>query len=133
VTTTGSKRILIVDDDAAVVGMLGAFFNEASEPYEIDTAANGAEALSAIGRQRPDVVLLDFTMPGMDGLSVLKLIRNLDSRIRVIMLTGGDCCADALRNGAFAYIPKPINVQYVEHLVGAALEPPRPLGLGHRR
>lgn len=127
-----SKRILIVDDDAAIVGMLGTFFHESQEPYEVDTAANGAEALSAIGLHRPDVILLDFTMPGMDGLSVLKLIRNLDSRIRVIMLTGGDCCADALRNGAFAYIPKPLNVQYIEHLVGAALEPARPLALGRR-
>jgi two-component system, NtrC family, C4-dicarboxylate transport response regulator DctD len=74
----------------------------------------------------PAVCQLDVTMPGADGVTVLKEIRMIDRTIPVIMVTGADdpgIMADALNNGAIAYIGKPFDLRYVENLVALALQP----------
>jgi DNA-binding response OmpR family regulator len=118
------KRILIVDDDPAIVGLLSVVLEYAQEPYAVGTASNGGEALQSISGQRPDLVLLDLSLPDMNGLEVLQRIRQTDPSISVIMMTGAvddTASVDALRGGAFAYVPKPFNVQHIEHLVASAL------------
>jgi DNA-binding NtrC family response regulator len=114
------KRILIVDDDPEVVEVLRCFFERTPEDYTVQTAMNGKDALAALLLRTPDLVLLDINMPGMSGLEVMK---HIDHHVAVIMVTGNvdSTPAEALKLGAFAYIPKPFDLAYVEQLVPLAL------------
>ena len=117
----GRPRVLIVDDERQVAELL----QECVGPdYAAEIALRGADALAAARRARPDVVLLDVNMPGMSGVEVLHELRTLDATIPVIMVTATpdhSAVAEALRLGAFSYIPKPFSVKYIKHLVAAAL------------
>lgn len=125
-------RVLVIDDDPAIIQLLSSFFEVDKEDYVVDTALNGEKGLAALMAHRPDVVLLDISMPGMSGLEVLKRIRGIDASIPVIMVTAAphQATSEALKNGAFAYIPKPFDFRYIDHLVRLATErssskPPR--------
>ena len=128
ITTTAraTKTVLIVDDDQAIVRMLkealGLFRHQ--HAYKIETAGDGADALAALHRDQFDLVLLDMYMPRMTGLELLAQMRHLKLQTPVLMLTGNDdarTAADALASGIFAYIPKPFDLQHLEHLVSLAL------------
>jgi CheY-like chemotaxis protein len=116
----GPKKILIVDDDPGVVEVLKCFFEKTPDDYTVQTATNGEDALAAVLLSTPDLVLLDINMPGMSGIEVMK---HIDHQIAVIMVTGNvdSTPAEALKLGAFAYIPKPFDLAYVEQLVPLAL------------
>jgi DNA-binding response OmpR family regulator len=125
-----SPRILIVDDDPAhreaIHDYLVARYGD--QDYAIESAADGAEAMMAVLRARPDVVILDVVMPGMSGTEVLKLIRASDPTIAVIMLTGQSdarVAGETLTLGAVAYAPKPVNFRYLDHLLATVLDRPR--------
>lgn len=81
-------RILIVDDEAPILEVLRACFSDGR--FEVMTAEHGADAVMIAHAHRPDAVLLDILMPGMDGVKVLRHIRTMDSSIPVVMLTGAD-------------------------------------------
>jgi DNA-binding NtrC family response regulator len=86
----------------------------------VETALNGADALAAVRRVRPDVVFLDITMPRMSGIEVLKEIKTIDPTIVVIMVTANEhvaLAAEAIKNGAVAYVPKPFDLRYLDHIV----------------
>ncbi len=115
-------HILIVDDEAPVLDVLSEYF--ATQGYTVDTAANGVDALSAVQRLRPDLVLLDVRMPGMDGLEVLRKLRELDKRLAVIMVTANEDVAlarETLKIGAFDYVSKPFDFRYLDRAVAAGL------------
>ena len=115
-------RILVVVDEPDLLDMLTAYF--LTSKYEVDTATNGFDALAVVAKQRPDVVLLDIHMPGMNGIEALKEIMKIDQSIAVIMVTGNNQLAitvDAIRNGAFGYVPKPFDFRYLDHLIAAGL------------
>jgi DNA-binding response OmpR family regulator len=116
--------VLIIDDDPAIIQLLSSFFEGDPEGYRVDAALSGEMGLTAFNAHRPDVVLLDISMPGMNGLEVLKRIRLVDASIPVIMVTAAphQATSEALRNGAFAYIPKPFDFQYIDHLVRLATD-----------
>jgi len=121
---TPGTRILIVDDALDLLDMLMAYF--LASKYEVETATNGTDALIAIARQRPDVVLLDINMPGMNGIEALKEIMKIDQSIAVIMVTGNSqlpVTVEAIRNGAFGYVPKPFDLRYLDHLIAVSLAP----------
>ena len=102
-------HVLIVDDDAELRGMLGEYL--ANEQIEVDTAADGVAALRLLERQRPDLVLLDVTMPGMNGFDVLRRMRE-KWPVPVLMLTARDDVVDrvfGLELGADDYLTKPFN------------------------
>ena len=120
------KRLLIVDDEPLIVEVLTEHFKSR---FEIDTASNGTDALTAVLRARPDVVLLDINMPRMNGVEVLKDIKKIDESIPVIMVTANEqiaLAADALKTGAFGYVPKPFDFRYLDHLLATIFERPRP-------
>jgi DNA-binding NtrC family response regulator len=118
----GTRRLLIVDDEPLILEVLSEHF---SPEYVVDTALNGADALGAILRARPDVVMLDINMPRMNGVEVLKDIKQIDDSIAVIMVTANEqvaMAAEALRNGAFGYVPKPFDFRYLDHMLAAILD-----------
>jgi len=111
-------RILVVDDIAEMRITLGTFLKK--KGFNVKEAANGEQALMEIKMQKPKIVLCDERMPGMDGLMVLKKIKELDKSIKVVMLTAiedEDIIKEAKRLGACDYLTKPCNLTEVEALV----------------
>lgn len=100
-------RILVVDDDEALAEMIGIVLR--NDEYEPVFCHDGAQALDAFRRARPDLVLLDLMLPGLDGIEICRLIR-AESDVPVIMLTAKSDTADVVRGleaGADDYVPKP--------------------------
>jgi two-component system response regulator MprA len=100
-------RILLVDDDVHLIPLLQRGL--AYEGFEVYTAMDGEAGLSAVNQHQPHLVLLDITMPGLDGFEVCRRLRRQDD-IAIIMLTARDEVTDkvsALNLGADDYIPKP--------------------------
>jgi DNA-binding NtrC family response regulator len=121
---SGRRRLLIVDDEPLILEVLSEHFKT---DYEIETALNGADALGAIVRTRPDVVLLDINMPRMNGVEVLKDIKQIDDSIAVIMVTANEqvaLAAEALKSGAFGYVPKPFDFRYLNHMLATIFDQP---------
>jgi two-component system response regulator MprA len=99
--------VLIADDDRKIIDMLRRTL--AYEGYHVVTAADGLEALAQAQTQRPDIVILDWLMPGLDGIEVARRIREADS-IPILMLTARDAIEDrvqGLDSGADDYLVKP--------------------------
>lgn len=115
--------ILIVDDDAGVLDVLREHVTRMG--YAVQTASDGEAALSAVLLQRPDLVILDLRMPGMNGFDVLKEIREIDDTIPVMMVSG-ECdhtvIGETLKRAVFAFVPKPIDARYLHHLVAAIVD-----------
>lgn len=102
-------KVLIVDDEEIVCrsyvrSLAGARCN-------VQVAWNGEEALYALEQQRFDLVLLDLRMPGMDGMAVLKTIKQTWPETQVVIITGYpniDTAKEAVRLGAYGYLAKPV-------------------------
>ena len=118
------RRILIVDDEPLITEVLGEHFRG---DFDVETALSGTDALTAIVRQRPDLVLLDINMPRMNGVEVLRDLKKIDDSITVIMVTANEqvaLAAEALKLGAFGYIPKPFDFRYLDHMVATLFDRP---------
>src|SRR6185295_18142838 len=95
-------RILVVDDEAPVREVLAEYF--ATEGYTVETSGSGVEALTAVRDGHADLVLLDVRMPGLDGVQVLRRIREFDGHVPVIMVTANEdvtLAKETLKLGAF--------------------------------
>ncbi|HEY3067336.1 MAG TPA: response regulator [Methylomirabilota bacterium] len=115
-------RLLIVDDETPVLDVLREYFE--GQGYHVETANSGLDALAAIGRQVPDLVLLDMRMPGIDGLETLRRIHALSATLPVIMVTANEdvgLARETLKMGAFDYVAKPFDFTYLERAVSAGL------------
>jgi two-component system response regulator ResD len=116
-----SDRVLIVDDEPIVREILGRYL--ARSGYEVETAADGEQALTAIETTSPDLVLLDLMLPGLDGLEVFSRIRDRGPT-PVIMLTAKGEEADrvvGLEMGADDYVTKPFSPREVVARVRSVL------------
>jgi two-component system response regulator MprA len=105
-----AARILIIEDDEAILAFLRRGLGY--EGYEIDTAENGQKGLALAGGNRPDLVVLDWMLPGMDGLEVCKRLRTM-GKIPILMLTAKDSVNDRVQGldaGADDYMVKPFNL-----------------------
>ncbi len=108
------KKVLIVDDEPDFCDALRDFLR--SRGFEVAIALSGEEALPAYMREKPDVVLLDIRMPGMDGLETLRELKVLDQGANVIMVTAIDddeIVMQATAEGALDYIIKPVDHYYL--------------------
>ena len=111
VTDTTSARILVAEDDRAVRESLVRALQ--LEGYTVAASKNGAEALEAIRQAEPDVLLLDVSMPIVDGLTVCRVLRAEASKLPVLMLTARTETSDrvaGLDAGADDYLPKPYDL-----------------------
>ena len=104
-----NHKILIADDEPEIRNLLRLYLE--NEKYDVIEAENGNEALRLVSEQKPDLVLLDIMMPGMDGYQVLKAIR-VDNNVPVIIISAKDEDSQkilGLNLGADDYIAKPFN------------------------
>jgi CheY-like chemotaxis protein len=116
------KRILVVDDEPELLCSLKEHFQG---QYDVDTASSGAAAIERFVRQRPDIVFLDVNMQGISGLELLKLFKQSDASIPIIVVTADTeipVAEECLKQGAFSYVPKPFNLAYVDHMAAVAAE-----------
>src|SRR5438067_3763736 len=100
--------VLVVDDDPPIRRMLERTF--AAEGYRVEAAAGGGEALAAVERSVPDLLVLDVAMPGVDGLAVCRRLRSRGLAVPILLLTARDAVPDrvaGLDAGADDYLVKP--------------------------
>ncbi len=119
-----NKTVLIVDDDEALVASLGAGLSD--EGYSVVSAYDGEQGLVRFKQESPDLVILDLILPGIDGMSVCRMIRR-SSPVPVIMLTAKKDELDkivGLEIGADDYITKPFSFREILARVKSALRRP---------
>jgi two-component system response regulator MprA len=107
-----SERVLVVDDDVLVRRMLTRSLT--AEGFEVEGAGDGGAALASVERSAPDLVVLDVTMPGVDGLAVCRRLRSKGMSGSILMLTARDAVADrvaGLEAGADDYLVKPFAME----------------------
>ena len=111
-------KVLVVDDELPICGLLYEFLSH--QGFQVTTATNGEEALSKFKNERTHVVLLDIKMPGMNGMDVLRKIKEIDSGTGVIIISAfGDASTvqEALRRGANHYMDKPIELDRLREIL----------------
>jgi len=112
-------KILVIDDEKPTLSMFRLFLD--AYGYTVYTAENGTEGLAIFQKEKPEIVLTDIKMPGIDGLAVLQQIKEIDPNAAVIVITGhGDTALaeQAVALDAVDFINKPIKKEALE----AALE-----------
>lgn len=118
-----TKKILIADDEKNMIWALKKAFK--NEDYKIITAANGIEAVEKATSHTPELVLLDFKMPKLNGLEALKKIKEIDPKISIIMMTAHgtmESAIEAMKNGAIDYISKPFDIEDLKLQIRKALD-----------
>jgi DNA-binding NtrC family response regulator len=114
--------ILVVDDEFSVRDSLYNWFK--NEGYRVDTAENGMEALRKLQENRWDIALVDIKMPGMDGMELQRHIKRIDSTIILIIITAYatvDTAVEAMKEGAYDYVSKPIDPDKLTILIRNAV------------
>jgi two-component system nitrogen regulation response regulator GlnG len=117
-------HVLLIDDDPVVVPeqVRRAF---PGPRYRVVVADTGAEGISRVRAEQPDVILLDLRLPDQTGLEVYEQLRKIDARIPVIFITlakAADAAIEAMRQGAYDYLFKPLDLRQLQRVVGEALD-----------
>ena len=118
-----SARILVVDDEDIVVRSCVRILGEGG--YQTDSAADGWEALKKVEENDYDLMILDIMMPKLDGMEVLRRMKEAHPDVDVVMVTGLseiETAVKAIKLGAFDYLPKPFDPEELMHVVERALE-----------
>ena len=121
--TSVREKILIVDDDEGTRRRLGTVL--AKEGLNPLSAADGAQALDIIERERPEIILTDLRMPNIDGMELLHSVKSSAPLTQVILMTAhgdDDLAIHALRGGALDYLRKPIDLDQLLISIGRARE-----------
>ena len=118
-----SGTVLVVDDERTLARAVKAFLQESG--YEAEVAGNAEEALGLLETLRPDVVFSDVRLPGMDGIELLRRIREFDPAIPVVIMTAYgtiEGAVQAVKLGAFDYLKKPVDLEELKLLADRARE-----------
>ena len=116
-------RILIVDDEQGIRELLISEFSKFG--YELFSAVNGEDAILQLQSEKVDVIITDMKMPKVDGLDLLKFVKEHTPETEVIIITGYatvENALDTMRNGAYDFIQKPFNIDELSALVEKAME-----------
>ncbi len=114
-----SRAILIIDDEQTLARNLAVYLERLG--YEVRTCGTAEEGLAAYAEFRPDVVLLDHNLPGMNGLDALIRMRSMDAAACVVMMTGFggvELAVNAMKQGAADYLSKPLALSGVKLVIG---------------
>jgi DNA-binding NtrC family response regulator len=121
---TVKKRIYVVDDEPKIGVMFAKVLTR--EGYDVRSFVNAANMLEALnGADRPDLVVTDLMMPGMDGIEMMQVVRSRKLSVPVIIMTAHSSvqtAVEAMRLGAFHYLQKPINLEEMKALINKALK-----------
>jgi len=121
-----ARKILVVDDEP---GVLDYFSRLLAEPeYEMHGATGGQEALDKLGGNGFDMLILDLVMPGMDGMEVLRKVRETDKDLIVLIITGypsEETTRESLDSGCIDYVHKPFDHEEIKNLIKDAFETKR--------
>ena len=119
----GMETILIVDDEAPQRKVLAGFLSK--KGFQVEAAGNAAEGIAIFEKDRVDLVLTDYRMPGGTGLDVLLAVRRINPNVPLILITAYgsiDGAVEAMQDGAFDYITKPINLKRLEQAIRRGLQ-----------
>jgi len=122
-TRKGAFTVLVVDDDHLVLELLQEYLKD--EEYQVLTAGSGEEGISKIRSVRVDIALIDYKMPGMDGLETIEKMTESDPETVTILMTGFptiDSSIKAMKLGASNYILKPFKLEEVKLAVTKATQ-----------
>jgi len=117
-----ARRILVVDDEQSIVDAVATALRY--EGFEVEEAATGREALSAVARHEPDLIVLDWMLPDIEGIEVGRRLRALGSKSAVLFLTAKDSTenkVEALRAGGDDYVTKPFSLAEIVARIHAIL------------
>jgi len=117
------KTVLIVDDEKNILLALSQSLEVLQ--LETDTATNGEEALAKLKEKEFGLILLDLRMPGMDGMEVLRQVREIRPDIRIIMITAYgtiELAVEAIKMGAVDFIQKPFSPEEIRELVSRVMD-----------
>jgi signal transduction histidine kinase len=120
---TEKKRILVVDDEYSIREALNMFFE--GRGFETKLAANGLDALNIVEKEDFDIIISDIRMDKMDGVSLIKKLRQSNKKVPVIFITAFpelENAVEAIRNGVVEYIVKPFDMNVVGEKVEAAIK-----------
>jgi len=129
--------VLAVDDEEHITELIAMALG--FQGFEVDRAASGREALAAIGRRRPDLIVLDVMLPDLDGFEVARRLRQTEgagTRVPIIFLTARDTTQDkieGLRLGSDDYVTKPFSIEELVERVKAVLRRSSGAGPGEHR
>lgn len=118
-----NKLIFIVDDELAISKLL-TYWVKDKWKYDVEVFSNGEDLLKRIGA-RPDLILLDIMLPGLNGIDILKRIKQIDENLPIIILSAQgsiEVAVEALKFGAFDYFSKPIDTQRLEPAIKNAIK-----------
>lgn len=116
------KTVLVADDEPMLLALLVAVLED--EGYAVVTARNGREALTAVARARPDLVLMDVMMPEMDGPAAYRTLRaDADGRTPPIVLMSASHSRSVLDSGIDGFLRKPFDLDDLLALVKRMLDP----------
>src|SRR3954471_23932190 len=117
-------NLLLIDDHPGLLpDQVGHVFP--APAHRVEIAHTGAEGLQRVTDVRPDVILLDLRLPDQSGLDVLRQLRQIDARIPVVLVTvvrSADSAIEAMRQGAYDYLLKPLDLQQLDRVIGEALK-----------
>jgi DNA-binding NtrC family response regulator len=118
-----NHRIMVIDDEKIVGDMAKMTLQQ--EGYTVETFLNAAPALERLKEEKFDVVITDYKMKGIDGMEVLKTVKNLYPETKVIMITAFanlDAAIEALRADVHDFFPKPVKIKELKASVERALK-----------
>ena len=118
-----TNTVLVVDDEQVLAGAMGDYLSR--HGYAVNVKSSGEEALRVVEQEPPDIVVLDYRLPRLDGLQVLRRIKENRPEIEVIILTAHgsvEGAVEAMKAGAFDYLSKPVDLEELRLVVNKALQ-----------
>jgi CheY-like chemotaxis protein len=122
---TQCRSVLLVEDNEIDAYLTCNVLQKCSSDIAVDLVSTAEEALTQIGKKAYDLIVCDFCLPGMDGLSFLKLVKKVRSNVRIVLLTGypsQELEAQVIHHGSCTYLSKAVEAETLMRIIIEALE-----------